>query len=255
MEWLLEIPPSLIIGIFVGGVVLFLLGFIFIVFKKKMSYNHGLPQSVWKKLMKDQSIPALLLMIGMACLTAILFLVFRQPFGNALEISYSIFVGLIIFWSIIYLATRTKRNGQMLLHIRFLPYNRIKRRSGIILTVVGSALLLLTMVRKFEEGFWIFLFASLFYLSQGIYSVILSFSHLGIHANGIQAYLDFIPWNKIESYSWVSDNHATALQYKLKGKRLWFMSYGAIPVPIRKKMQLEAILAEYIPEGGLPAAN
>lgn len=254
MDWLLTTPPSLIIGIIVGGAAILML-LVLVTYNFFVRSQNKRPQSVWENIMRERLIFAAILWIGWAGLTAILLILIQPLIRNVLDIFSSILVVMYIIGLIVFLGSRIKNTGSMILYVIPFPYRRITRVLGIIVIVMGCASLIFLLPPISKEYFWNNFSFDLFCIAQGIYFIILSYSHLRIHEKGIQAYLDFIPWNKIESYSWISDTHATALKYRFQGKRLWFMRNGAILVPARKKKQIEAILAEYFPEAGLPPAS
>jgi hypothetical protein len=84
---------------------------------------------------------------------------------------------------------------------------------------------------------------------------VIAFSHIRAHENGIMAYRTLLRWKKIESYQWVSGNEQMdTLKLKYKGLLPGFMREGALPIPLKKKPELESILERYL-SGPLPSTG
>jgi hypothetical protein len=116
--------------------------------------------------------------------------------------------------------------------------------SGFLFIVVGFAG---TYTDWFGDLPYARLFSGLIGLLVGAHRILVSFSHIRVHENGVLAYLDLVKWEKIESFQWISGNdQADTLQLKYKGRLPAFMRRGAIPVPIEKKTDLELILEQYL---------
>lgn len=215
-----------------------------------MSYK--LPEATKGQGCFNATISLLLLMAIIAVLWLILL------WGFNLSPGYSLFLALapLAVAGCLYLAFTWYRDwknaGQVLLEV--MPNPQKNRR-----LISGSLFLLLGFFGAF--GFvagaskYAWLISSLLGLAGGGYDLVIAFSHIRAHENGIMAYRILLRWKKIESYQWVGGNEQMdTLKLKYTGKLPGFMREGALPIPLEKKPKLGTILEKYL-SGTVPSAN
>jgi hypothetical protein len=215
-----------------------------------MSYK--LPEATKGQGCLNSSISLLLLMAIIAVLWLILFWGFKLPPGYSLFLAWAP----LTVAGCLYLAFAWYRDwkdaGQVLLEV--IPNLQKNRRliSGILFLLLGlfGAFGFVAASSKYA---W--LISSLLGLVGGGHSIVIAFSHIRAHENGIMAYRTLLRWKKIESYQWVSGNEQMdTLKLKYKGLLPGFMREGALPIPLKKKPELESILERYL-SGPLPSTG
>ncbi|MEK6753265.1 MAG: DUF5673 domain-containing protein [Chloroflexota bacterium] len=249
MDWLIELPTPLMIGTIVIVEVGIIALVLFALQKFGVNISGGLPKTAWLQGLKNAFFTMLIMGAVIGGIAIIPIFGFGQSIKNGFIISFGAIWAAIYVWLIFTWISRGKKSGRMLLHVISLPNRWLFLVFGIISIIAGFG------------GFWDFVWENTEYswlisiavgLSAGTYFILMYFSHIRIHENGILAYVDLIKWSKIESFSWISDNKKVhTLKIRVKGNVPSFLRNGAIPVPIEKKEQMESILAQYLPEGAL----
>ena len=90
--------------------------------------------------------------------------------------------------------------------------------------------------------------SSLIGQSLGIYQIFMGFSRVEIRENGIMVYIEFVPWDRIESLEWVEGDGAFStlkIQYRTYFPVL--IRKVDLPVPMEKRQQLESLLEGHVP--------
>jgi hypothetical protein len=173
-----------------------------------------------------------------------IFFAFKQSNENSLFLSGVIFgVTIYVLFLISWFRNRTNA-GKILLDLIPYPNKTLARILGVLFIFLGFSGTYSFAGRNSEYA-W--LVSSLVGLGMGTYQILMSFTHLRVHENGILAYADLVKWEKIESFEWISGNQqAYTLKLKYKGRLPGFMRAGALPVPVEKKAELEKILEKYL---------
>jgi hypothetical protein len=187
------------------------------------------------------------LIVGVLAGTIALFQKFwlGQSAHNELAISYEILFSITIFWLYFNLFSLKQKAGRELLDIAPFPVGCLTAIIGAVSTVFGF-LGYADVIWKDTPYSW--LVSIVIGLAGGAFFIIISFSHVRIHENGIVAYLDLIKWSRFESFEWIENNEKSyTLKLRYKGKMPSFLRNGAMSVPIEKKKQVEALLAQFLP--------
>ena len=106
-----------------------------------------------------------------------------------------------------------------------------------------------------SDSAYAWLISILIGLAAGIYNIVMSFSHIGVHEHGLMLYRTLIKWGKIESFKWISGKEQMdTLKLEYKSLLPDFMLACAVPVPLEKRPELESILVKHL-SGTVPAAH
>jgi hypothetical protein len=134
-----------------------------------------------------------------------------------------------------------KRNAEpLLLDVGLLPNRWFFRITGIFYLIM-YLLTLYDHVYRYERNqlsviVWVFM---------GVFFTTLSFSKVQIYQGGIWTSAILIPWAKIESTEW-RDGRSYNLEIQGRGWLPAFMRRWAIPVPIEKRAEVEALLEQFL---------
>jgi len=249
MNWLFELPRPLMIGIIIVVEVGIIALVLFVLQKLGINITGRLPKSAWLQGLKNAFFTMLIMGAVIGGIAIIPIFGYGQSLKNGFIISFGVIWAAIYVWLIFTWISHGKKSGRMLLHVTSLPNRWLFLVLGIISVIAGFGGFL-DFIWKNTEYSWLISITIGF--SAGTYFIIMYFSHIRIHENGILAYVDLIKWSKIESFSWVSDNKKVhTLKIRVKGNVPSFLRNGAIPIPIEKKEQLESILSQYLPEDAL----
>ena len=184
----------------------------------------------------------------MAAIIGILWLVlywgFKQSAGDSLFLSWAAVALLACVYTPLSWFQSMKKAGEVLLDLMPHPNKTLTLLSGILFILIG---ILGGFDFVHSDSIYSWLFSSIIGLSGGAYQIVMAFSHLRVHENGVMAYRTFLKWEKIESFQWVSGNgQIDTLKLKYKGRTPGFMREGAMPVPTEKRPELESILEKYL---------
>jgi hypothetical protein len=183
-------------------------------------------------------------------LWAVLFWGFKQSAGNSLFLSWAILALVACVYTPFSWFQSMKKAGRVLLDLMPHPSKTLTLFSGIIFIVIGF---LGAFDFMHSGSIYSWLFSSLIGLGGGTYQIVMAYSHLRVHENGVMAYRTLVKWEKIESFRWVPGNgKMDTLKLKYKGRIPRFMREGALPVPVEKRPELESILEKYL-SGALPS--
>ena len=246
MDWLFELPSMLrtaiIIAVDVGIVTLVL----FVLPKIGVKVIGGLSIAAWFQGLKNFFFTFLVIGAFAGSIAIIPIFGFEQSIKNGFEISFAIIWIVLCVWFIFAWYSRGQRAGSMLLDIIPLPNRWLFLIMGALAIILGflGSLDYIWVDTEYSR-----LISIVVGLSAGIVFVIVSFSRIQVHENGILAYVDLIKWSKIESFEWVYDNQKLyTLKLRYKGKLPAVLRGGAIPVPVEKKEKLESLFAQRLPE-------
>ena len=185
-------------------------------------------------------------------LWAVLFWGFKQSAGNSLFLSWAILALVACVYTPFSWFQSMKKAGKVLLDLIPHPSKTLTLFSGIIFIVIGF---LGAFDFMHSGSIYSWLFSSLIGLGGGMYQIVMAFSRLRVHENGVMAYRTLVKWEKIESFGWVPGNgKMDTLKLKYKGRIPGFMREGALPVPVEKRPELESILEKYL-SGALPSTE
>jgi uncharacterized protein DUF5673 len=203
-----------------------------------------MPSSVMQQGYKNLLITMLILAAIVGVLWSTIFFGFKQSSKNSLWLSGAIiWVAIYVFFLISWFRNR-KNAGKILLDLMPYPNKTLVRMLGVLFIILGFSG---SYSFTGRDSKYAWLVSSLVGLGIGTFQILMSFSHLRVHENGILAYADLVKWKKIESFEWVSGNQQThTLKLKYKGRLPGFMRAGAVPVPVEKKPELEKILEKYL---------
>ena len=214
--------------------------------------SNKLPESTRGQGCFNATVALLLAAAFIALLWAILFWGFRLSPGFSLFLAWAPLAVV----GCLYLAFAWYRDwkdaGQVLLEVIPHPRKTMSLISGILFLLLG---LLGASDLVYSDSEYAWRFSSLIGLVVGIYQIVISFSHIRVHENGIMAYRTLLRWKKIESFQWVSGNEQMDT-LKLRYKGIWpgFLREGALPIPLEKRPELEPILEKHL-SGTLPSTD
>jgi hypothetical protein len=91
------------------------------------------------------------------------------------------------------------------------------------------------------------LVSSLIGLFIGIYPIFMGVSRLEIRQNGIMVYIEFVPWDNIESFEWTEGDGAfSTLKIRYRTQFPTILRNVDLPVPIEKKQQVDLLLEGHV---------
>lgn len=241
MDWLFDLPSPLryliILPAEFGIIALVMFGL------KKVGVNI---REAWLQGVKNAFFTSLVILAVVGLISVIPILGFGESTRNSLAISFGIIWSGIFLWFFFNLFSLRQKAGQTLLDVAPIPNRWLFFVIGIISIALGFS--------GFADFVWedtkySWLISVVVGIFCGAYALIMSFSRIQIHENGILAYVDLVKWSKIESYEWIDDNgESFTLKLKYKCKMPIFLRSGVIPVPTEKKVQLAPILKQFLSE-------
>jgi hypothetical protein len=209
---------------------------------KKLGVNIN---AVWLQGIKNLFFVYLMIDVVVGAIALIQVFGFGKSTYHGFAISFEVLWGLAILWFYFNLFSLKRKAGRVLLDIAVVPVGCLFFIMGVVCIIIGF-LGYADLIWKGTLYSW--LISIVTGLASGAYFIIMSFSHVRIHENGIVAYVDLIQWSRIESFEWI-DNHGKPYMLKLryKGKRPSFLRNGAIAIPMEKRKQVEAFLEQFLP--------
>ena len=215
-----------------------------------MSYK--IPESTRGQGCFNTTVALLLVAAFIGLLWAILFWGFRLPAGYSLFLSWASLTVVGCLYLLFAWYRDWKDAGQVLLEVIPRPQKTMSLISGISFVLFGF---LGTTDLVYGDSEYAWRISSLIGLVGGTYQIVIAFSHIRVHENGIMAYRTLLRWKKIEAFQWVSGNEQMdTLKLKYKGSLPGFMREGALPIPLEKKHALQPILEKYLSKA-LPSSD
>lgn len=203
------------------------------------------PKAVWQ-----QDSRHALFVIGITfCLFGVLALIarfgFGQPVGKSIYIAFALSTvggGLLFLFNWF---TDRRQAGPVVLDLLPVPGRRLT-------FLLGGMFILMGFLGTFRStslstrDSW--LVSSFLGLLLGTYQILFGFSRLEIRKNGIMVYVEFVPWDKIESFEWVEgDGEFSTLEVQYRMQFPAILRKVDLPVPMEKRQQLELLLERHVP--------
>jgi len=240
----------LLIFLVVAGILVFGCVGIGLFLARKFS---NLPDAAWKQGYKNAFFTLLIILPILAGVVLLVKFIFN------LSLDAAFFISLGFLWAVVYIfflygwINNKKKAGHVLLDMG--PF-----QNKLLLIVVGCAVIVFNSFRFFlfdlRHGDYVQYIFTISNITLGTWFLFMAFSRIQIRENGILIYIDFLKWEKIESFDWASGNPKTCvLKLRVKGRLPASMRNGVLPVPVEKKAEFESILERYSSKMSLEAKN
>lgn len=244
MDWLLELPLPLVVGIIIAVEIGFFALVIFILKKLGINVLGGFSRTVMLQGLKNALFTFLIIGMLVAGMAIVPVMVFGRSIWEGLVYSFGIIWIVAIFGFLFTFATHKQKAGPLLVDIAPFPNRWVLILSSVVVVIGGFSNSFDFVTENTKYSYLISVVMGLF---MGGLFIIMSLGRIQIYENGILAYWSLIKWGRIESFRWVDDHgKSPAIQLKYNGKMPSFLRNGAIPIPIEKKAQVETLLEQFL---------